>query len=108
MINETWKNLQEKIKLREELHLKLERSLAIRQIWPEAFQKGNVYCSFIGEMKDGNLQLKIKNETETKTFNLEDVPWVILRHHIRLEIEKSNNYTINFWKFLYQKYQKRS
>ena len=64
--------------------------------------------STIGKMEIGNLQLKIKNETETKTFNLEDVPWVILRHHIRLQIEKSNPYQLLFWKQLYQKYQKRS
>ena len=66
----------------------LERSTAIKKLWPEAFDHIGVTSSLVGNFtRPRELELKIKNEKEQKIFLLSECPQVLIKYHIGLLVK---------------------
>ncbi|MCH7759837.1 hypothetical protein IIA15_00325 [candidate division TA06 bacterium] len=64
----------------------LERSLAIEELWPDAFKHGSVKSHL--EWNNQDVMLVIRNSEETRSFHVKDVPFILVESMIKQRIEK--------------------
>ena len=90
---EIMNNLKKLNAERNELFEKLDCSLAIQSLWPEAFEHGMVICSLAGSytrIKD--LKLKITNgKGEVREYDLKDVPPALQDRHLEIFTNRLNS-----------------
>ena len=103
--------IQEKMaeikKLRQQqdlLHIQLEHSLALQELWPEAFAHGPIKVRFEGGQTHFRMVIIDGNGTE-KTFQLTDVPTILWYKQLRKMHETSH---ISNWpKALREEFRRR-
>jgi len=103
-VEQIMEDLEEKMRERDELILRLKQSLGIKEVWPEAFEQGTVKCHLEGKfhprwaLQDaihafGDLTLHIvRSDGESRTIPLLKAPAALRLRHVNdlVEIHKLN------------------
>lgn len=73
-----------------ELTEELEKSLAIKELWPDAFKHGEVTSTLLGKSgKDNDQFVVISNLKESITCSLKDFPYLLLEHLLTNRIDSA-------------------
>lgn len=89
---------------RDELSKKLDRSLEIVDLWPDAFKTGRVTSWVSGSVSAGfNLTIK-RADGETRSFPVQDVSSIILQAHPQFLTDcKSGRYGFKWKRIIEEK-----
>jgi hypothetical protein len=91
-INKQWDSIQSKMDELQELRKKLNCSLAIQSLWPEAFKLGPVKTYFVGNLyKIREMRFKIEAGDDDAEYSLFEIPEILLDRQIELQIEKADS-----------------
>ena len=103
--NDTRTHLQRLEEKRQELMKKLKESMAIRDLWPEAFRHGTTMSSLTGNLLSGAVKFRITaGDGMHKDFELKDVPPVLLRRHYEAAIKDAPIWRRIRWRQIFKRY----
>jgi hypothetical protein len=88
-------NLKSLWKKRDELQGELQRSLAIQELWPEAFEHGRVFSHVEGNPGSGFFLTIKRGDGEERKFNIKEVPTILIPESF-LEDCLSRNYCYGY------------
>ena len=95
-IQSQWDSLRDKYCQLDVLRAKLDRSIALKNLWDKAFAYGGCKTYFKGgsityKERFHEVQFVIENANgETKTFELKDVPELLIERLVEVQQNKAN------------------
>lgn len=103
--SDTRTQLQRLEEKRQELMKKLKESMAIRDLWPEAFKHGTTMSFLTGNLLKGTIKFRITAGDGThKDFELKDVPTVLLRRHYEAAVKDAPAWRKVRWRQIFALY----
>jgi hypothetical protein len=73
--------------------------MAIQGMWPEAFVHGKCRSRFFGSIhRPLEMKFQLVNEEDSRTFNLNQVPEILLEWQIGKQIQMANDRDKAMWK----------
>lgn len=100
--------MDEKFRELNKLYIKLKYSMAIQDLWPEAFKHGQVSSYLKGNLfNPDKIVLIIENNHEQKEFKLKDIPEILFKRQVFLNYRKVNNHQKELWQKVINYYEGR-
>ena len=98
-MNETWENIKDLMKERDELQRKLDRSFAIQELWPDVFKYGKCRSYLTGNLNRFKaVELVIKNGNgEKRKYPVGGVPKVLILYQIEINRVNGNDWQKGKW-----------
>jgi hypothetical protein len=85
-----WDEIQSKMDELQELRKKLNCSLAIQSLWPEAFQSEEVTSLFVGNTRRiRDMIFRIISKNQYKDFNILSIPKILIERQIEVQLDKA-------------------
>lgn len=92
--------MDEKFRELNKLYIKLKYSMAIQDLWPEAFKHGQVSSYLKGNLFN-------PDKIVLKEFKLKDIPEILFKRQVFLNYRKVNNHQKELWQKVINYYEGR-